>query len=184
MPVPNGFVVEPETPEREIRDAYEELKRAERTHFAALRGPSHALLDIAGNDPVIYSIRRLWAETPDAPILMQRMVHTEWCGKALRNEKNLLLRIKANEGMLLLDPDSYLFNRATRKCTRRTLQKSQRKIIRWVDGSARTLQSDGRRTALTLDQLKVIAELAESAQADIIWALDDRKVWLLGIKRP
>ena len=32
MPVPNGFVVEPNTPEQDIRNSYEELKRIERTN--------------------------------------------------------------------------------------------------------------------------------------------------------
>jgi phosphoenolpyruvate synthase/pyruvate phosphate dikinase len=184
LPVPTGFVVEPKTPEQEIRAAYEELKRGERTHFVALRSASHALLDILGNDAVIHSIRRLWAETPDAPILIQRMVNAEWCGTAARNPKNLLLHIKANEGMLLLDPDSYVLNRSTGKCTRRSLQKDQRKMVRWVDGTSRTVQADSRQTGLNADQLKAIAKLVESAQADVTWALDDRRVWLISITRP
>jgi hypothetical protein len=182
LPVPQGFLVEPNTPERAIRDAYEELKRIERTHFVALRSPSHAVLDVLGNDMVIYSLRRLWTEAPDAAILIQRMVNSECCGKASRTGKGLLLRIKANEGLLMLDPDTYLFNMASGKCTRRTLQKSQRKMIRRVDGTSRTMQSDGRHT-LSPEQLEAIAKLADSAQGDITWALDDRKLWLLGVTR-
>lgn len=183
LPVPTGFVVEPNTPERAIRDAYEELKRSERTHFVALRSPSHALLDVLGNDMVIHSLRRLWSETTNAPVLVQRMVNSEWCGKASRTGKGLLLRIKANEGQQMLDPDAYLFNMASGKCTRRTLQKSQRKMIRRVDGTSRVMQSDGRHTPLNADQLEAIAKLAERAQADITWAFDDRQVWLLGTTR-
>jgi hypothetical protein len=183
LPVPNGFVVEPEAPEREVRDAYEILKQTERTHYVALRSPSHALLDVLGNDAVVHALRRLWTEASDAPILIQRMIHSEWCGKATRQEKNRLIRIKANEGMLILDPDSYVFNSATGKCTRRGLQKTQRKLVRSVDGAPQSLESHNRRSALDIDQLKRIAELTESAQASITWALDDRQIWLISVTR-
>jgi hypothetical protein len=181
LPVPNGFVVEPEAPEREIRDAYELLKQTERTHYVALRSPSHALLDVLGNDAVVHALRRLWMEVPDAPILVQRMVHSDSCGKAARDEKNRLIRIKANEGMRMLDPDSYVFNTATGKCTRRVLQKNQRKSVRSVDGNPQTIESHDQRTALDINQLKRIADLTESAQANITWALDDRRLWLLSV---
>jgi hypothetical protein len=56
-------------------------------------------------------------------------------------------------------------------------------MIRRVDGTSRIIQSDGRHTPLRAEQLEAIAKLAEKAQADITWALDDRQVWLLGITR-
>jgi hypothetical protein len=183
LPVPTGFVVEPADPEQATRAAYEELKRLERTHFVAVRGPSHALLDVLGNDAVIHALRRLWSEAPDAAILIQRMVNAQWCGKAVRNQKNRLIRIQANQGMMVLDPDSYVFNMVSGKCTRRVMQKSQRRVIRSVDGRPQTLQSR-ERGGLTTDQLKDIVALTESAQADITWALDDRQFWLLSVTRP
>src|SRR5262249_60057300 len=102
VPVPNGFIVLPSAPEEIIRAAYEELKVSEKTHFVAVRGPSHATLNVIGSDALMHAIRRLCAESADAPVLLQRMVHAMWCGKTHWHRKNL--RIKANEGMMILDP--------------------------------------------------------------------------------
>jgi hypothetical protein len=181
LPVPNGFVVEPGTPEQEIRGTYEVLKQTERTHYVALRSPSHALLNVLENDAVVHGLRRLWTDAPDAPILIQRMIHSEWCGKATGQEENRLIEIKANEGLLLLDPDSYIFNTATGECTRQVLQKSQRKLVRSVDGNLQTVESHDQRTALDISQLKRIADLTESAQPNNTWALDDRRLWLISV---
>src|SRR5579864_199323 len=117
LPVPAGYIVYPATPEADIRAAYEELKVREKTHFLAVRAPSHAVLNVIGPDPLVHTLRRLWAETPDSSVLVQRMVHAMWCGKARWHRKNL--HIEANEGMMVLDPDTYLVNSETGKCTRR-----------------------------------------------------------------
>src|SRR5262245_60287881 len=101
LPIPGGFVVFPSSPEEEIRSAYEGLKARERTHFLAVRGASHAMLNVIGADALIHTLRRLWAESAGAAVLVQRMIPAEWCGKAHWHRKNL--RIKANEGMMILD---------------------------------------------------------------------------------
>ena len=177
LPVPAGFFVWPETPEAEIRAAYEELKGREKTHFVAVRGSSHAVLNVIGPDPLIHTLRRMWAESPDAPVLVQRMIHSIWCGKAQWHRKNL--RIKANEGMMVLDPDTYLVNSATGKCTRRTLEPKQRKMIRHVDGSAKVVTREGQREPMPAELLAKIAELAVRVGKDIGWAIDDlERVWL------
>src|SRR5215813_366640 len=131
LPVPAGFIVFRSTPEPDIRAAYEQLKIREKTHFLAVRGPSHAVLNVIGPDALIHTLRRFWTESPGAPILIQRMIPAIWCGKAQWHRNNL--RIKANEGMMLLDPDTYLVNTTTGKCTRRVLEPKQRKMIRHVD---------------------------------------------------
>ena len=82
LPVPNGFVVFPPTAEGEIRNACEELKIREKTHFLAVRGSSRAVLNVIGPDPLIHTLRRLWTESPDLSVLIQRMIHAMWCGKA------------------------------------------------------------------------------------------------------
>ncbi len=180
MPVPNGFVVFPGAGEDQVRVAYEELKIREKTHFAAVRGATHAVLNVIGPDPLIYAVRRFWPEAPDSPILVQRMVHSMWCGKAQWCRKSL--RVKANEGMLLLDPDTYLLNGITGRCIRKSLEPRQRKMVRHVDGTAKTVGRDGERVPMPADQLGKIAGLARRAKADIGWALDDLdKVWLLSI---
>ena len=180
MPVPPGYIVFPSTGEVDIRSAYEELKVREKTHFLAVRGSSHAALNVIGPDQLIHTVRRLWHESPEAPVLIQRMIHSMWCGKAQWHRKNL--RIKANEGMLVLDPDTYLFNTTAGKCTRRALEPKQRKMIRYVDGTARTVEREGERTTMSMEQLRSVAELAERAQADISWAIDDRdQVWLISV---
>lgn len=183
LPVPYGYVVVPSAPEREIRNAYEDLKVREKTHFVALRGPSHAVLNVIGPDQLIHTLRRLWAESPGAPLFVQRMVHATWCGKAQWHKKNL--RIKANEGMLVLDPDTYLFNTTTNKCTRSTIEPKQRKTIRHVDGTTRTVERHGeQRTPMTLDELKSVADLAKRAQGDIAWVIDDQdRAWLISVAR-
>ena len=135
--VPSGYIVVRSTPEADIRAAYEQLKFREKTHFLAVRGSTRAVLNVICPDPLVHTLRRLWAESPDAPVLVQRMIHSLWCGKAQWYRKNL--RIKANEGMMVLDPDSYLVNSATGKCTRRTLEPKQRKMIRHVDGSSKVV---------------------------------------------
>src|ERR1041384_1278832 len=100
---PGGLVITPSAPEGDVRAAYEELKIRDKTHLLAVRGSSHAVLNVIGPDALIHTIRRLWAESPNTPILVQRMVHSMWCGKAhWHRGKNL--RIKANEGMMTLDP--------------------------------------------------------------------------------
>ena len=185
LPVPNGFVVFPRTAEDQIRAAYEDLKIREKTHFAAVRGASHAVLNLIGPDSLVYTIRRFWPETPGAPILIQRMIHAMWCGKAQWHRKNL--RVKANEGMLILDPDTYLLNGITGRCIRKSLEPQQRKMIRHVDGTSRTVTSEGERAPMSADQLNRIAELARRANAGIGWALDGLdKAWLLssGEKTP
>ena len=181
LPAPNGFVVFPSTPEEDIRLAYDDLKIREKTHFLAIRGPTHAVLNVIGPDPLVHTLRRFWAESPGAPVLVQRMVHAMWSGKAQWHRKNL--RIKANEGMMVLNPDTYLFSINTGKCIRKTLEPKQRKMIRHVDGSLRTVEREGERIPLSADQLKMVAELAERAGGDIGWAIDDRdQAWLISLK--
>ena len=180
-PVPDGFLVFPQTPETDIRTAYEELKIRVKTHFVAVRGASHAVLNVIGPDQLIHTLRRFWAELPDSPLLIQRMVHSMWCGKVEWQERNL--HITANEGMMILDPDTYLFNTETGTCTQMTLKPKQRRMIRYVDGTTRTVERTGERTPMTLEQLQSIARLADSAQANITWAIDDRDVvWLISVK--
>src|SRR5262245_49409789 len=114
LPVATGYLVWKCTPEKTLREAYEELKVREKKHFVAVLGASHAVLNVIGPDTLVHTVRRLWTESPDAPVLIQRMIHAIWCGKTRQHRNNL--RIKANEGMLLLDPDTYLVNSATGKC--------------------------------------------------------------------
>ncbi|HYR82684.1 MAG TPA: hypothetical protein VE422_01245 [Terriglobia bacterium] len=180
FPVPNGFVVFPGTSEGQIREAYEEQIVREKTHFLAIRSPSHAVLNMIGADQLIHTLRRFRSESPESPILVQRMVPSIWCGKAQWHRKNL--RIRANEGMLLLDPDTYLLNTTSGKCIRKTLEPKQRKMIRYVDGTTRTVEREGERNSMTSDQLKSVADLAERARADITWAIDDQdRVWLISL---
>lgn len=177
LPVPLGFVVSPPEAEDNVRRAYEEIVLREHTHFVAVRGPSHALLDVIGPDRLIHSMRRLWAESPNGPLLVQRMVNSNWCGNAKWEGKNL--RIKANEGLMVLDPDTFLFNTGIGKCSRKSMLQKQRKMFRWVDGTSRTVDIQGDRLMLGLEHLQAIAELAAKAESDISWALDDRQLWLI-----
>lgn len=180
LPVPDGFVVGPQTAEGQIRDAYEELKIRTKTHFLAVRGPSHAVLNLIGPDQLIHTLRLFWSEAPDSVVLVQRMVPANWCGKAQWHRKNL--RIKANEGMMILDPDTYLFSTANGKCIRKSIEPRQRKMIRHVDGTSRTVERQGERTLMTPEQLKSVADLAARAKADITWALDDQdRAWLISL---
>src|SRR5690242_6347490 len=89
LPVPGGFIVLPSTPEELTRAAYEELKISEKTHFLAVRARSHAALNIIGSDALINAVRRFGAEAAEAPVLVQRMIHSMWCGKAQWHRKNL-----------------------------------------------------------------------------------------------
>lgn len=180
LPVPAGFSVLPATAEEEIRAAYEALKLRERTHFLAVRGVSHPVLNVIGPDQLVHTVRRLWTESSDLPLLIQRMIHSLWCGKAHWHRRNL--RINANEGMMLLDPDTYLINSATGKCLRQTLQAKQRKMIRHVDGTAKIVQREGERAPIPPDHLKSIVELAVRAASDIGWAIDDNdRLWLISV---
>ncbi len=182
FPVPNGFVVFPRTAEGDIRNACDELKIREKTHFVAVRGSSHTLLNIIGTDQLIHALRRLWTESAGTPLLVQRMVHAMWCGKAQWHKQNL--RIKANEGMMLLDPDTYLFNTTSGKSTRQTLEPKQRRMIRHVDGSARIVERQGERTPMSADQSKSVADLAVRAGEDIGWVIDDQdRVWLISSRK-
>lgn len=180
LPVPNGFVVFQLTPEEDIRGAYEQLRIGEKTQFIAVRGSTHAVLNVIGADQLVHTVRRFRAEAPDSAVLVQRMIHAVWCGKAHWHRKNL--RIKANEGMLLLDPDTYLVNSATGKCIQKKIEEKQRKMIRHVDGSSRTVEREGERPEMSAAQLKSVADLAVRAKASIGWAIDDNeRIWLLGV---
>jgi hypothetical protein len=180
LPVAGAFIVSKCTPEEALRAAYEDLKVREKTHFVAVRGASHAVLNVIGPDALVHTVRRLWAESPDAPVLIQRMIHAVWCGKAHWYRKNL--RIQANEGMLLLDPDTYVVNSTTGKCIRHSLEPKQRKMIRHVDGTARVVERQGERTPMPVEHLAKIAELAVRADTDIAWAIDDlEKLWLISV---
>lgn len=175
LPVPSGFIVLRSTPEQDIRTAYEELKIREKTHFVAVRGPTHAVLNVIGPDALIHTLRRLWSESPDAPVTVQQMIHSMWCGKADWHENKLT--ITANEGMLMLDPDTYAQGRAA-------LAPKQRKMIRHVDGTAKIVERDGRREPMPAELLVKINDLAARVKSDIGWAIDDLdKVWLLNFKR-
>jgi len=180
LPVPTGYIVLQSAPEEQIRAAYEELKSREKTHFVAIRGASHAVLNVFGPDALIHSLRRLLTESPDSPVLIQRLIPAIWCGKAHWHRKNL--RIKANEGMMLLDPDTYLVNSATGKCIRRTIEPKQRKMIRHVDGSSKVVEREGERAPMPPEHLATIAELASRVGSDIGWAIDDLdKIWLISV---
>jgi phosphoenolpyruvate synthase/pyruvate phosphate dikinase len=176
LPVPEGFVVCSTIPEVEIRAAYEDLKIRTRVHFVAVRGPSHSMLNVIGPDQLIHTLRRFWAESVRAAVLVQRMVPAVWCGKAQKDGAV----IRANQGLSFLDPDTYILENGM--CVRRSIEPKQRKMLRYVDGTMRTVERDGERSVLTDDQLKKIAELAIKAAADISWALDDQdQAWLLAV---
>jgi len=180
LAVPKGYLVVRGTPEEQVRAAYEELKSREKTHFLAIRGASHAMLNVFGPDALVHTLRRLLTESPDSPVLIQRMIPAMWCGKAQWHRRNL--RIKANEGMMLLDPDTYLLNSLTGKCTRRTMEPKQRKMIRHVDGSSKVVEREGDRLPMPPELLSTIAELASRAGSNIGWAIDDLdKIWLISV---
>jgi len=180
LPVPAGFIVCPATAEEEIRASYEALKIRERTHFLAVRGASHPVLNVIGPDALIHTLRRLWMESPGSAVLVQRMIPAMWCGKVQWHRKNL--RIKANEGMMILDPDTYLVNSATGECMRRKLEPKQRKMIRHVDGTAKVVEREGERTPIPDEQLKKISDIAVRLGKDFGWAIDDNgRVWLISV---
>jgi hypothetical protein len=180
LPVPAGFVVFRVTAEERIRAAYEELKIRERTHFVAVRGTTHPVLNVIGPDRLIHTLRRLWMESADAPLLVQRMIHSTWCGKAESDQQNI--QIGANEGMMILDPDTYVVN-SDGNCIAQTLQPKQRKMIRHVDGTGRVVQREGERTPIPAGQLKQIAALATRTATHIGWAIDDtERLWLISIQ--
>jgi hypothetical protein len=181
LPVPDGFVACPKTSEREIREAYDELKIRMKTHFLAVRGPTHAVLNLVGPDPLIHALRRLWAESPDASVLIQRMVPSMWCGKAHADGR--IVNITANEGLMIFDPDKYVFDREDGVCLRKSIEPRQRKMLRYVDGTLRTVEREGERPLLTDDQLKTVANLAVKADGKITWALDDQdRAWLISLQ--
>jgi hypothetical protein len=176
VPIPDGFLVCRQMPEDKIRAGYEELKGRTRIHFVAVRGPSHAVLNVIGGDALMHTLRRFWTESPNAAILVQQMVAAVWCGKTQQDGRV----IKANEGLMVLDPDTYVIENGA--CVHRIVENKQRKVLRYVDGTMRTIEREGVRTLLTDDQLKKIAELAVKAQSDITWALDDQdKAWVLSL---
>jgi hypothetical protein len=178
LPVPAGFVVCRATPEYEVRAAYEELKLREKTHFVAVRGSTHAVLNVIGPDALVHMLRRLWLETSDAPILVQRMIHSMWCGRTQQDGETLT--IKVNEGMLLLDPDTYVVSGTSGQCIRQALEPRQRKMIRHVDGSARVVERTSPRTPMPAELLAKVAKLGP----DVGWAIDDlEKIWLLARDR-
>ena len=180
LPVPPGFMVHASVSEEQIRAAYDELIIRQRVHFVAVRGVSHPVLNVIGPDQLIHTLRRLWRESPNSAVLVQMMIHSIWCGKAESHRRNV--RIKANEGMMLLDPDTYIVNTSTGKCIRRALEPKQRKMIRHVDGTAKVIQRDGERTPMTAEQLKKVADLAVRAEKDIGWAIDDNdRLWLISV---
>jgi hypothetical protein len=180
LPVPEGFVAWPTTSEDDIRAAYEELQLRTRTHFVAVRGPSHAVLNLIGSDALIHALRRLWAEAGNTGVLVQRMIPAIWCGTARRDGN--VLQIKANQGMMIFDPDTYSFDLEAEKCIQRNIEASQRKMIRYVDGTSRTIQCDGDRPSMNDEQLKTVAALAIRAGGIIKWALDDQeRPWLLSV---
>jgi len=179
LPVPAGFIVFQSTPEANLRAAYEELKVHEHTHFVAVRGPTHPVLNVIGPDSLVHTLRRLWSESPEAPLLVQRMVHSMWCGRTQSDDANL--RITANEGMLLLDPDTYIVNKTTGECIERSLEPKQRKMIRHVDGTPKVVDREAERTPLSDELLAGIAALVVRTGSDVRWAIDDReKLWLVG----
>lgn len=181
LPVPDGFVVLRQTPERVIRDAYEDIKIREKTHFVAVRGPSHAVLNIVTPDQVILNVRRFWAEDPSAELLVQRMIHSSWCGKVQRNDE--VCKVTANEGMMVFDPDLYIFAIRDGACIRKEVQQRQRKMIRHVDGSSKTVDVKQERKGLSEEQLRTVLNLADRAGSEIGWALDDQdREWLISLR--
>jgi hypothetical protein len=180
LPVPYGFVISRCTPEETTRMAYEELKIRERVHFVAVRSARHSVTNVIGPDALTHAIRRFWAEAPDSPLLIQRMIHAIYCGKAHRHRDNL--RIKANEGMLILDPDTYLVDSTTGERLQYSLEPKQRKMIRHVDGSAKIVERDGERTPMPAALLAKVASLSMQARSDLAWAIDDlEKIWVISV---
>jgi hypothetical protein len=136
LPAPDGFVISAATPEEEIRAAYEELKLREKTHYVAVRAQAFAVLNIVGPDFLLHTIRRYFAENPHASVLVQRIVPAAWCGKAYREAGAVV--IKANEGYMVLDPDSYVISDGA-GVTQKIVQPAQRNMIRHVDGTTKVI---------------------------------------------
>ena len=172
LPVPAGYVVDRTVYEKPIRRAYDEMKLREFTHFVAVRGPAHAVIEVIGTDPLIHTLRRFWAETPEAEILIQRMVNSAWCGKASWDGGSL--RVLASEGLSRLDPDVYADGRVM-------LHQRPQKMFRGVDGLTRTMTVRDQRKGLSAESLAEIGDLARQAGGNITWAHDDRKLWLLSV---
>ena len=177
LPVPAGFVVTEDCREGAIRDAYNDLTARAHTHYVAVRGPTHAVIEILGNDRVVHALRAMWTESAAAQILVQSMINAEWCGKASCESPHV--RIHASAGLLCLDPDVYVFDALSKECTERILHERPRRAFRGVDGTTRTMQIQGERRPFEAKYLKQVAELAERAASRITWALDDRRLWLL-----
>jgi hypothetical protein len=178
LPVPAGFIALRSSEETDVRRAYEKIKLHERTHFVAVRGATHAILNVIGPDRLVHTLRRLWSESPEAAVLVQRMVHSMWCGKVQSDGNNL--RITANQGMMVLDPDMYVVERKSGTCTHRNLAPRQRKMIRHVDGSAKVVAWEGERVPMPEEYISKIVELDLKANSDIGWAIDDlEKIWLI-----
>jgi hypothetical protein len=176
--VPAGYIVFQDTAETEIRSAYERIKIQEKTHFVAVRGKTHAVLNVIGPDRLMHTIRRLRSESPGFPLLVQRMIHSTWCGKVRWTGKQV--QIRANEGMQLLDPDTYVVDSVTGACLQRQIEPKQRRMIQHVDGSAKVIEWAGERSPMTEGHLAKIVELAARAGGDIGWAVDDLdKLWLI-----
>src|SRR5262249_3727770 len=147
--------------------------------FVAVRGATHPLLNVIGPDRLMHTLRRLWMESPDAPLLVQRMIHSTWCGRAESNQQNI--QISANEGMMILDLDIYVVNDGN--CTRQAMQPKQRKMIRHVDGAGKIVQREGQRIAMPAEYLKRVADLVVRVATDIGWAMDDNeRLWLISIR--
>lgn len=176
--MPAGFIALRSAGELDIRAAYEQIKLRERTHFLAVRGATHAILNVIGPDKLVHTLRRLWSESSEAAVLVQRMVHSMWCGKAQADGNNL--RITANQGMTLLDPDMFIVERKSGTCIHRSLAPRQRRMIRHVDGSAKVVAGEGERVPMPHEYISKIVALALKADTDVGWAIDDlEKIWLL-----
>src|SRR4029450_8088772 len=130
-------------------------------------------------DAVIRILNRFWSNSRDADVLIQAMVNSSWCGNAAWESKNL--RIRASEGLQCLDPDMYLMNPSTGRCTKRPLCQHPRKVFRGADGTTRTMEISGTRSPMDLKDLERIVELARNFVTNITWVLDDRKVWLISV---
>jgi hypothetical protein len=177
--VPAGFEVEPRCPEATIRAAYGELKIREHTHYVAVRGPKHSVIEVIGNDRLVHTINAIWAQTPEAGILVQAMINSTWCGKAWWEQQNL--RVHASAGLLCLDPDIYLLG-AAGECIEQRLVRKQRKVFRAVDGTTKRMEIQDERVPLEAEYLAAIADIARRSVADITWSIDDRGVWLISVQ--
>src|SRR5947208_17066637 len=115
LPVPAGFIVFASTREQRIRSTYEELKIREKTYFVALRGLSHAVLNVLGPDQVMHALRRLWTEAPESPWWVNAMVTASGAEKHICTRR--IRRIKPKEGRKILIPTTTLRNTLTGNAT-------------------------------------------------------------------